>query len=96
MSFPPNHEIATQIVSCAGEKSCKVHLDESYFTENPMAENDYFFVNAVCRNTEIVFNSGNDKYEIKKEIIASIAAICDIVGIFIFVFGIAAYSFSLP
>lgn len=72
--------------SCAGEKSCRVHLDSRHFKTEVNAS-EYVFVNAVCRSTEIAFYSDGDKYEIKKNTIATIAALCDVVGIFVFVLG---------
>jgi len=77
-------------VPCTGERSCYIHLDELYFDEiaPPMNKGEYVFINAVCRDTEITFDLGNDKYEIKKNTIACIAALCDVIGIFIFVLGI--------
>jgi len=51
----------------------------------------YVFMNAQCKNTEVILSVAGKEVKIKKSYIALIAAGCDFVAIIIFAIGISLY-----
>lgn len=84
--FSAGHEVfAANAANCVGYPSCSIALNFGG------AGDRYVFVNALCKNTEVILSIGGKEVDVKKTYIVLVAAGCDFVAIVTFALGVMLY-----